>query len=334
VIDTEVQKLLRFVNELLDVERIGRGFMKIQQERLDFVALTRGTVEAFQPFIEEQRHALSLVLPASPIYVDGDSGRLSQVITNLIENAAKYTDPGGQITVTVEQRNDEVVLCVRDSGIGIVAEDLERVFEKFTKSPNALANATGGLGLGLSLVRRILELHRGDIKATSGGLEKGSEFVVTLPVATNDADNQTGASPIAGPRSFSTPHARRVLIVDDHREISESVARLVRNWGHEAAIARDGPSALALAEAFQPEYAIVDLSLPGMNGIEVARHLRERFPRPRLYLIALTGYAGKDIGEGCLAAGFDVHLVKPGEIPVLEQLLGDERQNSEPTSTH
>jgi two-component system CheB/CheR fusion protein len=183
-------------------------------------------------------------------------------------------------------------------------------------------------------VRRILELHRGDIKATSGGLEQGSEFVVTLPVATNDGDTQKPASARAGPLAFSAPHARRVLIVDDHKEIGESVARLVRSWGHEVAIARDGPSALALAEAFQPEYAIVDLSLPGMNGIDVARHLRERFRRPRLYLIALTGYAGDDIREGCLAAGFDVHLVKPGEIPVLEKLLGDQRQNSEPTCTH
>jgi len=334
VIDTEAQRLLRFVNELLDVERIGRGLIEIQQERLDFVALVRVTVDAFQPLIEEQRQVLSLVLSASPIFVDGDSDRLSQVITNLVENATKYTERGGQITVTLEQRDDVVVLRVRDSGIGIAAEDLERVFEPFTKSRNPLANATSGLGLGLSLVRRILELHRGDIKATSGGLEQGSEFVVTLPVATNDRATQKPASAIAGLPAFSAPHARRVLIVDDHQEIGESVARLVRSWGHEVAIARDGPSALALAEAFQPEYAIVDLSLPGMNGIEVARHLRERFRRPRLHLIALTGYAGDDIREGCLAAGFDVHLVKPGEIPVLETLLGDERQNSEPTSTH
>ncbi len=323
VIDTEVQTLLRFVNELLDVERVGRGLMEIQHERLDFVALARVTVDAFQPLIEEQRHALSLVLPASPIYVDGDSGRLSQVITNLVENAAKYTEPGGQVTVTVEQRDDVVLLRVRDSGIGIAAEDLERVFEPFTKSRNPLANATSGLGLGLSLVRRILELHHGDIKATSGGLEKGSEFVVTLPVAMHEGDNPKPPSPIATSLSFSTLRARRVLIVDDHKEIGESVARLVRSWGHEVAIARDGPSALALAETFQPEYAIVDLSLPGMSGIDVARHLRERFARPRLYLIALTGYAGEDIREGCLAAGFDAHLVKPGEIPVLEKLLGE-----------
>ncbi len=329
VIDTEAQRLLRFVNELLDVERIGRGLVQIQHERLDFVALVRGAADALQPFIDEQRHALSLVLPAASICIDGDSDRLHQVITNLVENAAQYTEPGGQITVAVEQLGDEVVLRVRDSGIGIAAEDLERVFEPFTKSRNPLANASNGLGLGLSLVRRILELHRGDIKATSGGLGNGSEFVVTLPVwAANQHDAPSPASPMGAPISPATRRSRRVLIVDDHKEIAEAIARLVRTWGHEVAIARDGPSGLALAEAFQPECAIVDLSLPGMNGFDVAHRLRERFPRGQLYLIALTGYAGAEIGEACLAAGFDVHLVKPGEIPVLEKLLGDERPDS------
>ena len=142
------------MNELLDVERISRGLVEIQRERLDFVAIARGAVDALRPFIEERRQALSLVLPAAPIYVDGDSGRLSQVITNLVENAEKYTEPGGQITVTVEQSDDEAVLRVRDSGIGIAAEDLERVFEPFTKSRTPLANASSGLGLGLSLVRQ------------------------------------------------------------------------------------------------------------------------------------------------------------------------------------
>ena len=333
MMDTEAQRLLRFVNELLDVERIGRGLVEIQQERVDFVAMARGVVDAFQPFIEEQHHALTLVLPAAPIYVEGDSGRLSQVVTNLVENAAKYTEPGGQITVTVEQRDDEVALRVRDSGIGIAAEDLERVFEPFTKSRNAMANARSGLGLGLTLVRRILELHRGDIKATSGGIGMGSELVVTLPVlAAKGRDNSRPESPTGVPLPLAPPRMRRVLIVDDHKEIRESVARLVRTWGHEVAIVRDGPGALALAEAFQPECAIVDLSLPGMSGIELARRLRALFPRPRLYLIALTGYAGADIGEACLAAGFDVHLVKPGEINLLEKLLGDVRSNPASTS--
>ena len=332
--DTETQKLLRFVNELLDVERVGRGLMEIQQERLDFVALVRATADASRPFLEERRHALSLVLPAAPIYVDGDSGRLSQVITNLVENAAKYTEPGGQITVTVEQRDDEVVLRVRDSGIGIAAEDLERVFEPFTKSRHAMANPSSGLGLGLTLVRRMLELHRGGIKATSGGIGMGSEFVVTLPASTaNGRDDSRPESPVESPLPLAPRRTRKVLIVDDHKEIERLIARLVGSWGHEVAVVQDGPSALALAETFQPECAIVDLSLPGMSGIELARRLRERFPRPRLYLIALTGYAGADIGAACLSAGFDVHLVKPGEIELLEKLLGDERP-SPATTTH
>jgi len=328
-IDTETKRLLRFVNELLDVERIGRGLLEIQRERLDLGTLVRGAVDALRPFIEERRQALSLVLPAAPTYVDGDSGRLGQVVTNLIENAAKYTEPGGQITVALEQGGDQAVLRVRDNGIGIAPEDLERVFEPFTRSRNPLTNASSGLGLGLSLVRQILDLHRGDIKALSGGLAMGSEFVVTLPVWTaNNAEAPTPESPVGAPPPTVTLRTRKVLIVDDHEEVGKSIARLVRTWGHEVAIAKDGPSALSLAEAFQPECAIVDLSLPGMSGIDLARRLREMFLPARLYLIALTGYAGTAIRDACLAAGFDIHLVKPGEVPLLETLLGAER--SEP----
>jgi CheY-like chemotaxis protein len=222
---------------------------------------------------------------------------------------------------------------VRDSGIGIAAEDLERVFEPFTKSRNPLANASSGLGLGLSLVRQILERHSGDIKATSGGLAMGSEFVVTLPVlAANSGDDPGPESPVGAPRPLVKLRARRVLIVDDHEEIGKSLARLIRTWGHEVAIVRDGPNALSLAQSFQPECAIVDLSLPGMDGIELARRLREVFPPAQLYMIALTGYAGADISGACLAAGFDVHLIKPGEIKLLEKLLGGERPDSETTS--
>ena len=154
-IDTQTQRLLRFVNELLDVARISQGLIEIRPERLDFVAVARDAVQALQPFIEERQHVLSLVLPAAPMYVSGDSGRLSQVVTNLVENAAKYTDPGGRITVTLEQRGDEAVLRVRDNGIGIAAENLERIFEPFTRSHRALAHPSSGLGIGLSVVRRI-----------------------------------------------------------------------------------------------------------------------------------------------------------------------------------
>jgi CheY-like chemotaxis protein len=171
-------------------------------------------------------------------------------------------------------------------------------------------------------VRRILELHRGQIRATSGGLGRGSEFVATLPVlALHAGDTATPQSRPRLPAPLVTPRPRKVLIVDDHEEVGKSVASLVREWGHEAVIAREGPSALSIADTFQPDCAIIDISLPGMNGIDLARHLRQVFPPAKLYLIALTGYADADVRDACLAAGFDVHLVKPGEIDLLERLL-------------
>ena len=231
---------------------------------------------------------------------------MRQVVSNLVENAAKYTEPGGRITVTLEQRGDEAVLAVSDNGIGIAAEDLERIFEPFTQSHQPLANPSSGLGIGLSVVRRIVELHGGHVKATSAGLRAGSEFVVSLPVSAADIRDDRGSeNRVKTSAPFVALRARRVMIVDDHEEIRASVSRLVRGWGHEVAVAADGSSALSLAEAFQPECAIVDLSMPGMNGIELGRRLRQRFPPAQLRLIALSGYAGADIRDACLAAGFD-----------------------------
>ncbi len=333
-IDTEAHRLQRFVDELLDVARIGRGLIEVRREPVDLVSVIREATAAVQPFIQDRQHALSLILPAAPVLVNGDSGRLHQVITNLLENAAKYTDPGGQITLTLEQRDGGAVLSVRDNGIGIARENLEHVFEPFKRARGALAGGSSGLGLGLNLVRRVIELHGGHIKATSRGLTTGSEFVAWLPLLVPDearAPHPTG--PMSTPPAPNKAlHRRRVLIVDDHEEVGRSLARIVRTFGHEVAIARDGPSALALAESFQPECAILDLSLPGMSGIELGRRLREVFPRERLYMIALTGFTGADFRDGCLAAGFDEHLVKPGEIAKLAQLLGGDRPNTDHAS--
>jgi two-component system, chemotaxis family, CheB/CheR fusion protein len=331
-IDTQTQTLLRFVNELLDLSRVSHGLIEIRPERLDFVALVRDAVQALQPFVEERRHVLTLVLPPAPMYVNGDAGRLRQVVTNLVENAAKYTEPGGRITVTLEAHGDDAVLRVRDNGIGIVPGNLERIFEPFTRSHPPLTHPSSGLGIGLSVVRRILELHGGHVMVTSGGVGAGSEFVVSVPVTPADMRDDPGVrEPRETAGSGRTQRVRRVMIVDDHEEIRKSVARLVRSWGHEVAAANDSPSALSLAEAFQPDCAVVDLSLPGTNGIDLARCLRQRFPAAQLYLIALTGYAGVDIREGCLAAGFDAHLVKPGDIHLLEKLLGSDRGDSDTT---
>jgi two-component system CheB/CheR fusion protein len=320
-IDTEARRLLRFVNELLDVQRLNRGLVEIQRHPLDFVVLARRAVASLQPLIEQRQQALALDLPDTPIFVEGDADRLNQVITNLVENAAKYTEPGGRIAITLEQSHDKAVLRVRDNGIGIAADDRERVFEPFIKSRNPLASARSGLGLGLSVVRKILELHGGDIHVTSTGLAKGSEFVVTLPLS---AAIGTLPGPTAASLSQAAPRRRRVLVVDDHKEVRDSVARLVRAWGHEVALAEDGRSALSVAHTFHPDCAIVDISLPGMNGIELARSLRKMFPPSQLFLIALTGHTGAHINDACLGAGFDLHLVKPGEIDLLEKVLANE----------
>ena len=318
------------MNELLDLSRISRGLIEIRPERLDLAAVARDAVHALQPFIEERQHVVSLVLPAAPLYVHGDPGRLRQVVSNLVENAAKYTEPGGRITVTLEQRGDEAVLAVSDNGIGIAAENLERIFEPFTQSHQPLASPSSGLGIGLSVVRRIVELHGGHVKVTSAGSCAGSEFVVSLPVAAADTRDDRGSKNVGKTSApFVALRARRVMIVDDHEEIRTSISRLVRGWGHEVAVAADGASALSLAEAFQPECAIVDISMPGMNGIELGRRLRQRFPPAQLRLIALSGYADADIRDACLAAGFDAYLVKPGEIPELERLLGGDRADSD-----
>ena len=322
-IDTQSQTLLRFVNELLDLSRISHGLIEIRPERLDLGTVARNAVGALQPLIEERQHGVSLVLPADPVYVRGDPGRLGQVVSNLVENAAKYTEPGGRITVTLEQRGVEAVLAVSDNGIGIDAENLDRIFEPFTQSHQPLASPSSGLGVGLSVVRRIMELHGGRVKATSAGPGKGSEFVASMPLSTADTRSDRGSESVA---KATPPHvplrARKVMIVDDHEEIRTSISRLARGWGHEVAVAADGPGALSLADTFRPECAIIDLSMPGMNGMELARRLRQRFPPGQLCLIALSGYAGAGLRDACLAAGFDAYLVKPGEIAELELLLG------------
>ena len=231
MIDAQTKKLTRFVNELLDVARIGRGLIELRQSRVDFGAVLRDAVRALAPFIEERQHSLSLVLPPNPIYVNGDADRLDQVATNLVENAAKYTAPGGKITVSLERRGEQAVLRVGDSGVGIAAENLDRIFAPYTQSRGVLDAHHSGLGLGLGVARRILELHRGSLKAYSGGTGMGSEFVASIPTLETGENHQEQPEDNVKERTQVRP--RKVLVVDDHESIRGSMTRLFKSWGHE-----------------------------------------------------------------------------------------------------
>ena len=321
MIERQTQRLARLVDELLDVARISHGHIELRRGRLDLVAIAQHAADASRVRIEERRHELSIALPQWPVPVDGDPVRLEQVITNLLENAAKYTEPGGRIQLRVTQDRDQAVLSVRDSGIGVAPENLETIFELFTQVDSSLARQGGGLGIGLTLVRRVLELHGGHIEARSAGVGHGTEFIVRLPLATSgqsEAQPQGSASVTA--RTGIGP-ASRVLIVDDNRDVAETTALLARHWGHEVTIAPDGHAALELAQTFQPSHAVVDIGLPGMDGYELGRRLRER--HPDLYLVAVTGYGRKEDQQAAYASGFNAHMVKPTDLEALQAILAN-----------
>jgi two-component system CheB/CheR fusion protein len=320
MIERQTRRLVRLVDELLDVARISRGHIELKRESVDLADIARHAAEASRGRIGEYHHDLVLAFADAPVQVEGDPVRLEQIISNLIENAAKYTEPGGHIALKITQENDEAVLSVRDNGIGLAPEQLETIFDLFAQVDSSPARSGGGLGIGLTLVRRVLELHGGRIEARSAGLGHGSEFIVRLPLQSSNSAGppDTARNTLATVR---TDHPRRVLIVDDSSDTAESMALLARSWGHEVVIASDGPTALVLAEQFAPERALVDIGLPGMNGYELARRLREKAQHRDLYLIAVTGYGREGDKKAAEAAGFNMHLVKPGDIDRLRELL-------------
>jgi len=327
MIGRQTQRLVRLVDELLDVARISRGLIAIKRDPVDLVGVVREAVEASRPRIDQGRHALSLILPDEPVLVSGDSVRLEQVVCNLLENAAKYTPPAGQITLTVSpQEGNDVVLSVRDTGIGLDPGMLEGIFELFTQVDRSLSHSGGGLGLGLAVVKRILELHGGRIEAHSAGLGTGSEFIVRLPLLAANV----GVLPAAHSDPVLPADAsRRVLVVDDNADSAQSMALLARSWGHEVATAREGTEALAIAKGFRPDTALIDIGLPGMDGYELAHRLRQEFDGRGLQLVAMTGYGRTEDREAAHAAGFDVHVVKPADLDDLRRVLAHGRMRPE-----
>ncbi len=319
--ERQVQHMARLLDDLLDVSRISRGRIELRKEAVDVAAVISRTVEAVRPLIEERRHELTVSLPAGPLRVEADPARLEQVLTNLLNNAAKYTDPGGHVWLLVERDDREVVLRVRDTGIGIATEMLPRIFDLFVQAERRLDRSQGGVGIGLTLVKKLVELHGGRIEASSTGLGQGSEFVVRLPALSDQRPCEKARA--SDNDDVAELPRRRVLVVDDNKDAADSLAMLLRLAGQDVRAAYDGPSALTQAKDFQPATVFLDIGMPGMDGYEVARRLRSEPELRGVVLVALTGWGQEEDRRRSKEAGFDQHMVKPVEPAALDQFLGD-----------
>jgi two-component system CheB/CheR fusion protein len=338
MIDRQVKHLARLVDDLLDVSRITRGKVQLSTASVDLAAVVARAVDASRPLIESRCHELTVTLPPGPVVVEADATRLGQVVGNLLSNAAKYTPESGHIRLTVEVAPSpqppspgergamgEAVLRVRDDGIGITADLLPRVFDLFTQGDQSLARSEGGLGIGLTLVKRLVEMHGGTVEARSEGMGRGSEFVVRLPCPLSLA---LGPLPDTrdlgqGTRDKGQGSGLRILVVDDNADAAESLALLLLGAGHEVHTAHDGPAALEAARAIRPDAVVLDIGLPRMDGYEVARRLCGEPGLARPLLVALTGYGQEEDRRRVEEAGFDAYLVKPAEPETLRALLAD-----------
>jgi signal transduction histidine kinase len=315
VIDRQVRQLVRLVDDLLDVSRITRGSITLQPTWVDLAAVAASAVETSRPLIDGRQQTLTVTLPPERLQIHADPARLAQVLANLLNNAAKYTPEGGEITLTAERNGRDVVFRVRDTGMGIPPEMLSSVFDLFTQVEHSLDRAQGGLGIGLTLVRRLVEMHGGSVRAYSEGADKGSEFVVQLPLEGRAASKERVLHQGRSLSALASSH--RILLVDDNVDGAASLAMLLRELGHEVRVAHNGPAALEAVGDFEPEVVLLDIGLPGMDGYEVARRLRRQPALKDLLLVALTGYGQDEDRRRSHEAGFNLHLVKPLDLDVL-----------------
>ncbi len=321
MIERQVQQMVRLIDDLLDLSRISRGKVELRRERLDLAAAVQSAVETSRPLIEQAGHELTLSLPSEPVFVDADVTRLAQVFANLLNNAAKYTERGGDIRLSVEphEHENDVLVRVRDNGVGIPASMLPRIFEMFTQVDRSLERTQGGLGIGLSIVKRLVEMHGGTVEARSEGPGRGSELVVRLPVLAPSV--QEPRSQGDGQEPAGAPARRRILVADDNVDSAESLAMMLEFMGNEVRTAHDGVEAVAAAAAFRPEVVLLDIGMPRMNGYEACRQIREQPWGRGIAIAALTGWGQDDDKRRSREAGFDHHLVKPVEPAALETLL-------------
>ncbi|MGO9467728.1 MAG: ATP-binding protein [Isosphaeraceae bacterium] len=327
VVDHQVRQMAELVDELLDISRVTTGKVRLQKEPIDVATIVAFAVETSRPMIEMLNHRLSIVLPPGPVIVEADSLRMAQVISNLLNNAAKYSKARGQIRLAVTVEGSEAVFRVRDKGIGIPSEMLAQIFDLFTQVDQSLDHSQGGLGLGLTLVRNLVEMHGGTVSAQSDGLGRGSEFVVRLPIQPESevkeerSPRNSGVKPATA--CAANKRSRRVLVVDDNVSSAQSLAMILKLDGHDVQVAHDGTVALDAVRRFRPEAVLMDIGLPGMDGYEVAQRLQQE-PELRariLLLAAVTGYAEDEAQQRSREVGFDHHLVKPVDPEVVLALL-------------
>ncbi|HCF60078.1 MAG TPA: histidine kinase, partial [Myxococcales bacterium] len=314
VIERQVTQLARLVDDLLDVTRITQGRLQVRRERLDLRALVRSAADDHRPIFIANGVRLETRLPSQSIWVQADSVRMSQVVGNLLSNAVKFTPRGGWVQLSLELEGAGAVLRVRDNGIGIDPEVLGRLFQPFSQAMQTLERIRGGLGLGLTLVKGLVELHEGTVEATSGGFGKGAELTVRLPVEQGSAQ-----ASLAPKREGNRP--RRVLVIEDGADAADSLKEALALMGHEVRVAYDGRTGIVEAYAFQPDVVLCDIGLPGIDGYEVARRFRADPELQGATLIALTGYASADDRRRAAEAGFSRHIAKPPRIEELEEIV-------------
>ena len=317
MMERQLTQMVRLVDDLMDVSRISRGTVELKRERVELAAVVNSAVETSRPLVEQLGHELTVTLPDQPVVVDADPTRLAQVFLNLLNNAAKYSDRGAHIHLNVERQGSDVVVTVKDTGIGIAADQLPRIFEMFMQVDRSLEQSQSGLGVGLTLVKRLVEMHGGRVEAKSEGPGKGSEFVVRLPVVIEASKPQESGSVAEHPVKSS----HRILVVDDNRDGADTLSEMLTIMGNDTRTAYDGQEGVDVAGEFRPDVVLLDIGLPKLNGYEACRHIREQPWGKGVVLIAVTGWGQDEDRRRSQEAGFDHHMVKPADPQALMKML-------------
>jgi PAS domain S-box-containing protein len=315
--ERQLSQLVRLVDDLMDVSRITRNRLELRTEQVNLASVVHHAVEAVRPFADASRQVIDVALPAEPLYLEADPARLAQVFSNLLNNACKYSEAGGRIALVAERQGSDVLVSVRDAGVGIPVDQLQSVFDMFTQIDRSIERSQGGLGIGLTLVRQLVEMHGGSVEARSEGEGKGSEMLVRLPVL---GVGQRMEAPAAAAELAVVP--RRFLVADDSTDAASSLAALLSITGHETRTAHDGLEALEVAESFRPDVVLLDIGMPRLNGFEACRRMREQPWARDTIIVALTGWGQDDDRRKSRQAGFDAHMVKPVDYLALMELLG------------